>query len=397
MSKAAATDYRFVYGKKSVGRKGGVADIRPALGQIVEGVLYALTPEQWKYMDRKEGAPIHYERVQITVVDEHGAEQQAITYRATAEHAEPFVAPDLTYVDVVANGLAANGLSAVTPWAHSKKGTKGADSVEGLFVYGSFCSGGSRAHILPDNAQRIAAKVTGRLIDCGSYPGLVASRDSTVKGEFVAIDDFQGLMERLDAIEGYVSSGPDSENLFTRQLICLQDKDGVRRLVWVYCFARDPSDFPTITSGDWMAHSGSPSSKAVQMSQVPNLWGGVLDAGITHIERLQRWVAHNPEGLKERYLSFFGMPGEQIPYFSAPNSFVVKELPSAKRAYPASEYIVTPHAEYLSVLLYLCRYYFPQLSENINLGHNSKHAYGLGPVDNHLEAMSAATRFQHAA
>ena len=75
-------NYEIVFNKKA---RGGVAmaNIRPAAGKSVRGVLFKTTEFALKTLDRFEGAPEHYRRIEVTVTDNQGGHVHAQTYIAT--------------------------------------------------------------------------------------------------------------------------------------------------------------------------------------------------------------------------------------------------------------------------------------------------------------------------
>ena len=78
----ALENYEIVFNKKA---RGGVAmaNIRPAAGKSVHGVLFRTTEPALRTLDRFEGAPDHYRRIEVTVTDNHGGQVRAQAYIAT--------------------------------------------------------------------------------------------------------------------------------------------------------------------------------------------------------------------------------------------------------------------------------------------------------------------------
>ncbi|HVB98270.1 MAG TPA: gamma-glutamylcyclotransferase family protein [Candidatus Dormibacteraeota bacterium] len=75
-------NYEIVFNKKARGGA-AMANIRPASGKCVYGVLYQITEAALKTLDRFEGAPEHYRRIEVTVTDTHGGPVRAQAYIAT--------------------------------------------------------------------------------------------------------------------------------------------------------------------------------------------------------------------------------------------------------------------------------------------------------------------------
>ncbi len=75
-------NYEIVFNKKA---RGGVAmaNIRPAAGKSVYGVLFKIADSSLRTLDRFEGAPQHYRRIEVGVTDEQGGHEGAQVYIAT--------------------------------------------------------------------------------------------------------------------------------------------------------------------------------------------------------------------------------------------------------------------------------------------------------------------------
>lgn len=85
-----------------------------------------------------------------------------------------------------------------------------------LFAYGTLCRGLSRHSALRDCELLGPATCRGRLVDVGSYPGLLAG-DGTVRGELYQLRGAETL-RTLDAIEGY-DPADEPGSLYLRRLI----------------------------------------------------------------------------------------------------------------------------------------------------------------------------------
>lgn len=59
-------NYELVFNRKVRGGT-ATANVRPASGQTVYGVLYKISEAALRNLDRFEGAPAHYRRIQVTV------------------------------------------------------------------------------------------------------------------------------------------------------------------------------------------------------------------------------------------------------------------------------------------------------------------------------------------
>jgi gamma-glutamylcyclotransferase (GGCT)/AIG2-like uncharacterized protein YtfP len=112
-----------------------------------------------------------------------------------------------------------------------------------LFVYGTLRRGQS-AH-----AEKLAsicrwhgeAKIHGRLISLGEYPGLLPANSPSdwVAGELWALpDDFstaQNLLEELDHYEGCHPDDPEPHE-YCRIVSTAYDADGARLWCWTYLY-----------------------------------------------------------------------------------------------------------------------------------------------------------------
>jgi gamma-glutamylcyclotransferase len=77
VARARLTDYRLAFTHPSRRWRGGSADIVPAAGQAVWGVIYALERRDLERLDRFEGG---YERLEVEVEDSDGRVHAALTY-----------------------------------------------------------------------------------------------------------------------------------------------------------------------------------------------------------------------------------------------------------------------------------------------------------------------------
>ena len=60
--------------------RGGVASIKPFRGERVPGAIYEVSDADLKRLDKYEGYPSDYNRLNVTAVDEDGEAVEAITY-----------------------------------------------------------------------------------------------------------------------------------------------------------------------------------------------------------------------------------------------------------------------------------------------------------------------------
>ena len=61
-------DHELAFDYHSKSRGGGALNVRPRVGQVVEGYLFRLSVEEWRALDEKEGAPYCYEKFDATAL-----------------------------------------------------------------------------------------------------------------------------------------------------------------------------------------------------------------------------------------------------------------------------------------------------------------------------------------
>jgi gamma-glutamylcyclotransferase len=74
-------NYELRFNKKVRGGLGG-ANIQPSQGNTVYGVLYKIEENAFRSMDRYEGVPVHYRRIEVLVTPEGGQPVPAQVYIA---------------------------------------------------------------------------------------------------------------------------------------------------------------------------------------------------------------------------------------------------------------------------------------------------------------------------
>lgn len=120
---ARLENYELVFNKKA---RGGyaTANIRPAPGKIVHGVLYKIPEPAFRNLDRFESAPEHYRRIEVSVTDGAGNKVNAQVYIATK--VEKGLRPAPHYLQTILNGAGEHGLPA--EYIDRIKATAGAPS-----------------------------------------------------------------------------------------------------------------------------------------------------------------------------------------------------------------------------------------------------------------------------
>ena len=96
---AILKNYKLVFNKIASGKIGeSYANIVPEKGCIVEGVLYRISSEAIKILDKFEGHPKHYIRSDIQVIMKNGNNVTAITYIATQNKVKDGLLPGQEYM-----------------------------------------------------------------------------------------------------------------------------------------------------------------------------------------------------------------------------------------------------------------------------------------------------------
>jgi gamma-glutamylcyclotransferase (GGCT)/AIG2-like uncharacterized protein YtfP len=88
----------------------GSANLVPAEGRTVWGVLYRLSETQLRTLDRFEGVPEHYRRSEVNVIDAEGSKVGAQVY--LARKVRKGLKPDRHYLARIIQGAEAHGLPA---------------------------------------------------------------------------------------------------------------------------------------------------------------------------------------------------------------------------------------------------------------------------------------------
>lgn len=94
--------HRLDFTRYSRKREGGVADIVPARGQEVWGVLYELDAGDLAALDRKEGVPAAYTRAFVDVAPVSGEPARVLTYTVVEKGRTE--APSREYLEIMLRG-----------------------------------------------------------------------------------------------------------------------------------------------------------------------------------------------------------------------------------------------------------------------------------------------------
>ena len=106
---ARLENFELVFNRKVRGGT-ATANISPAPGKFVEGVLYKIPESAFRSLDRFEGAPVHYRRTEVTVNDREGGKFTAQVFVATK--VEKGLRPSPHYLQTILEGAGEHDLPA---------------------------------------------------------------------------------------------------------------------------------------------------------------------------------------------------------------------------------------------------------------------------------------------
>ncbi len=101
-------DYRLAFCGKASGC--GVATILPEAGSHVEGVLWEITPECERSLDRYEGYPHLYGKEMVCVKNKDGIGTEVMVYTMNPPYKEHPSRPSRLYLDGILEGCRQNGI-----------------------------------------------------------------------------------------------------------------------------------------------------------------------------------------------------------------------------------------------------------------------------------------------
>ena len=207
------------------------ADIDRAPGSTVHGVLYEITPDDLKELNRREGYPSIYTHLEVEV-EYDGGVRMALTYEMTPATKEE------------RDGTPYSG-------EYRKRCSDGAEfhhvpnefATVNIIAYGTLMTGEPN-HGFCRNAVRITpCIIRGALYDTGyGFPAFVPEGDAPVRAELIQIpvEDWPDV----DRLEGC----PD---FYRREFNAAELADGSTAGGWVYIMNRLPARAEFIASGDW--------------------------------------------------------------------------------------------------------------------------------------------------
>ena len=99
---ATLPNYKIVFVGWSRQRRGGVASIKPFRGEKVLGGIYEISERDLRQLDKYEGYPGSYNRLNVTVFDEDGKPIEAVTYIKAGQLEE--TQPSREYLAIIQQG-----------------------------------------------------------------------------------------------------------------------------------------------------------------------------------------------------------------------------------------------------------------------------------------------------
>lgn len=126
-----------------------------------------------------------------------------------------------------------------------------------LFVYGTLRSDSqdSRFELIGLAARFVSrARMRGRLVDLGPYPGLIppTSGDDRVCGQVYVLSNPGGTLARLDKYEGCAPGTGEAHGAFRRALGDAVLESGRKVSAWVYVYQGPVAGKNIIVSGDYL-------------------------------------------------------------------------------------------------------------------------------------------------
>ena len=95
--------------------------------------------------------------------------------------------------------------------------------------------------------------IVAALFDLGLFPAAIPAPDGRVWGELYAVEDDPSVLSKLDEIEGFRSSEPDT-SLYTRTQVAVTLENGSVDTAWVYFYNAPLGRGERIASGDYLEH-----------------------------------------------------------------------------------------------------------------------------------------------
>ena len=127
---------------------------------------------------------------------------------------------------------------------------------EKVFFYGTLMAGFDRRRRAGiDTRMRFVdrGRIEGALFDLGLFPAAIPAPDGHVWGEIYEVDDDPSVLAKLDEIEGFRPSEPDTSLYIRVQTTAALDHGGMDT-AWVYFYNAPLGRAERIASGDYLEH-----------------------------------------------------------------------------------------------------------------------------------------------
>jgi gamma-glutamylcyclotransferase (GGCT)/AIG2-like uncharacterized protein YtfP len=127
---------------------------------------------------------------------------------------------------------------------------------ERIFVYGTLMAGFDRRRRAGiDTRMHFVGRgwIQAALYDLGLFPAAIPAPEGRVAGELYEVTDDPSVLAKLDEIEGFRPSEPDT-SLYLRAQVTVTLEDGRREAAWVYFYNAPLGQGQLIESGDYLAH-----------------------------------------------------------------------------------------------------------------------------------------------
>jgi gamma-glutamylcyclotransferase (GGCT)/AIG2-like uncharacterized protein YtfP len=125
-----------------------------------------------------------------------------------------------------------------------------------IFVYGTLMAGFDRRRRAGiDTRMHFVGRgwIQAALYDLGLFPAAIPAPDRRVVGELYEVTDDPSVLAKLDEIEGFRPSEPDT-SLYLRARAEVTLEDGRREMAWVFFYNAPLGQGQLIESGDYLAH-----------------------------------------------------------------------------------------------------------------------------------------------
>lgn len=252
VSAALLPDHGLSFGYWSQRRAGGALDVRPSLGSVVQGALFAVSARGWQMLDIKEGVAhpdTGYERTAVQAVLPDGKLVAALTYTVKPGDRRAHCEPAAGYVDTVLSGLAHWRMrpEAQAALLSAAAGGSGAAMVDHMLVYGTLMRGELRWPAMARHGVKRVVMGRSRATlhpaaeDPPGEPFPAITLDQPLHdlhGDLVQSADMPRLLKDADAIETFWGHG-DARNLYHRTVLPVQtgEPGALPTHAWAYVAA----------------------------------------------------------------------------------------------------------------------------------------------------------------